>query len=161
MIYATAGKYNSEVPVLRLALTAVLVGVTAAAAQVGSSWRDAPEYVPLLAPVGGRDTAYRFYTSTADLDSALRLLQQDPTLTREPGSWEPSPTLPLDVFGQAGRYDRSAMARVYGARQPRVARGARMVSGRVVESWTLVSPFPDSGLTRLETGTLLIVLRLP
>jgi hypothetical protein len=50
---------------------------------------------------------------------------------------------------------------VYGARRARVARGPRVVDGRVVESWTLISPYPDPGLQRLEPGTLLIVLKVP
>jgi hypothetical protein len=53
------------------------------------------------------------------------------------------------------------VARLYGSRQPRVARGARADEGRVVESWTLVSPYPSADLTRLEHGTLRIVLRTP
>ena len=85
----------------------------------------------------------------------------DASLVRAPGAWEPRPLLPLDAFGQAGRYDRSGLARLYGARQPRVARGARTENGRVVESWTLISPYPDAALRRLGAGTLLVVLRLP
>ena len=78
-----------------------------------------------------------------------------------PARGSPGPVLPLDAFGLAGSYDRSALARVYGARQPLAARGARMENGRVVESWTLIWPYPDPALRRLEPGTLLIVLRLP
>jgi hypothetical protein len=42
-----------------------------------------------------------------------------------------------------------------------VARGPRLQNGRVIETWILVSPYPDSRLERLEPGTLLIVLRTP
>jgi hypothetical protein len=131
------------------------------AAQVGAPWRGAPEYLPLLAPAGSRERAYRIYVSPLDLETTLRQLDRDAALVRAPGAWQARPALPWDAFGQAGRYDRSAMARVYLARQPRVARGARLEDGRVVESWTLIAPYPDTTLNRLETGTILVVLRLP
>jgi hypothetical protein len=128
---------------------------------VGAPWREAPEYLPLLAPAGIRQRAYSVYISPLDLETTLRQLDSAAARVRAPGAWQARPALPWDAFGQAGGYDRSAMARVYGARQPRVARGARMEAGRVVESWTLVEPYPDPTLRRLETGTILIVLRLP
>jgi hypothetical protein len=128
---------------------------------VGAPWREAPEYLPLLAPAGIRQRAYSVYVSPLDLETTLRQLDSEAALVRAPGAWQARPTLPWDAFGQAGGYDRSAMARVYGARQRRVARGARMEDFRVVESWTLVGPYPDPTLRRLETGTILIVLRLP
>jgi hypothetical protein len=114
-----------------------------------------------LAPDGIRGNAYRAYVSLLDLETTLRGLDGDATLVRAPGAWQPRPVLPLDAFGEAGRYDRSAMTRVYSAQRPRVARGARTENGRVVESWTLISPYPDPTLRRLEAGTLLLVLRIP
>jgi len=78
-----------------------------------------------------------------------------------PGAWEPKELLPFDAFGQTGRYDRWSVARLYGSRRARVARGPRSVQGHVTEAWTLISPYPDTSLTRLEAGTLLIVLRIP
>jgi hypothetical protein len=161
MIYATAGKYNSEVRLRPLVVIGVLLSGMAAGAQVGAPWREAPEYLRLLAPAGIRGNAYHAYVSPLDLETTLEGLAGDVALVRGPGAWEPRPVLPLDAFGQAGRYDRSAMTRVYGAHQPRVARGARMESGRVTESWTLISPYPDPTLRRLEAGTLLLVLRIP
>jgi hypothetical protein len=53
------------------------------------------------------------------------------------------------------------VARLYGAERARVSRGARTENGRAVESWTLISPYPDPTLQKLERGTLLVVLRLP
>jgi hypothetical protein len=156
-------KYNSEVEIRSMVLIGLLLsGIGAAASQVtGAPWRDAPEYLPLFAPVGARAAAYRIVTSPGDLSTTLRQLETDDSLVRVPGSWQARAVLPLDAFGLAGSYDRSALARVYGARQPLVARGARMEHGRVVESWTLISPYPDAALQSLENGTLLIVLRLP
>jgi hypothetical protein len=144
-----------------LAVICLLLSGTGATAQVGPAWREATPYLPLFAPAGARGAAYRIFLSPDDLETALRRLETDDSLVRAPGAWQPRPALPLDAFGEAGRYSRSALARVYGARQPQVARGARMESGRVVESWTLIAPYPDTALQGLEAGTLLVVLRLP
>ena len=65
------------------------------------------------------------------------------------------PLDPLDALGAAGDYDRAAVARLYGASRPRVARGWRQDGDRF-ESITLVSPYPDASLTRLVSGTLVI-----
>jgi len=146
---------------MRPLVVCLLLSGMCASAQVGEPWRDAPVYLPLFAPAGTRGTAYRIFVSPDDLDTTLRRLEADDSLVRTPGAWQPRPTLPLDAFGRAGRYDRSAVARVYGARQPGVARGARTENGRVVESWTLIAPYPDPALRELHAGTLLIVLRLP
>jgi hypothetical protein len=142
-------------------LCLLLSGMVTAAQTGGAPWREAPEYLALVAPAGSRSAAYRTFTLPLDIDAALRRLENDESLVRVPGAWRPRAMLPLDAFGQAGRYDRSGMAQVYGGQLPRVARGARAVDGRVVESWTLISPYPNPELRRLEPGTLLIVLRLP
>jgi hypothetical protein len=94
------------------------------------------------------------------LDAVLQAHAADASLARLPSAWSPRARLPADVFGRGGRYDRWMLARLYGSRQPRVARGARLDGGRVVESWTLVSPYPSPDLVRLEPGTLLIVLQI-
>ena len=94
------------------------------------------------------------------LDAVLRARAADPSFARGPGAWSPRARLPADAFGRSGRYDRWMLARLYGSQQPRVARGARLDGGRVVESWTLVSPYPSPDLARLEPGTLLIVLQI-
>jgi hypothetical protein len=65
-----------------------------------------------------------------------------------------------EAFGQSGGYNRWQLARLYGARRVKVARLPRLENGQVVEAWTLVSPYPDPTLRRLEQGTLRIVLRL-
>ena len=67
---------------------------------------------------------------------------------------------PLDAFGSAGRYDRAALARLYGGTRPRVARGWRRDGGRF-ESITLISPYPDASLTHLDAGTAIIRFVLP
>jgi hypothetical protein len=106
--------------------------------------------------------AYRMYVSARDLDAVLRALQADQSLLRPPGAWQPARHESLWTrSGRPARYDRSRLARLYGGRGARVARGPKALDGRVVESWTLISPYPDPALERLEPGTLLIVLKLP
>jgi hypothetical protein len=62
---------------------------------------------------------------------------------------------PLDAFGMAGPYDRSAMSRLFGGRRASVARGwSSQVRGLM--SVTLVSPHPNRTFTALAPGTLVI-----
>jgi hypothetical protein len=129
--------------------------------QAGVRWQPAPDYLALFAPTGPRRGAYHAFVSPLDLDAVLQRLRGEPGALSPPGAWEPRPELPFDAFGQTGRYDRWQLVEVYGARRARVARGPRGTDRRVTEIWTLVSPYPDPSLTRLEPGTLLLVLRLP
>jgi hypothetical protein len=62
---------------------------------------------------------------------------------------------PLDAFGRAGLYDRSALARLYGGLHPTVARRWNWTPDRF-ESLTLIFPSPDATLTRLVPATLVI-----
>lgn len=158
--------------------TAAFVGAALAAACAGSGeadsrsaaalpppgepvrWNSAPAYAELFAPRAQRP-AYRFFTSPHPLAALLPQVSSDAASVRTPGGWTARALLPFDAFGQSGEYDRTKLARLYGARRAQVARGPRQDGGIVVESWTLVSPYPDTTLTALEPGTLLIVLRLP
>lgn len=72
-----------------------------------------------------------------------------------PPDWKVEAVAPADAFGAAGRYDRAALARLYGGRRPLVARGWTEQRGQL-EAVTLISPYPDRTLTRLLPGTLLI-----
>ncbi len=72
-----------------------------------------------------------------------------------PPGWQVHALDPLDAFGLAGPYDRSALARLYGGQQALVARGWIEESGGL-ESRTYISPHPDVELRRLVPGTLII-----
>lgn len=124
-----------------------------------AAWREAPDYLELFAPAVHRGD-YRAKVSPLDLDAVLRALAADPVVVPAPGAWTPRLQSATDAFGRSGAYNRWSVARLYGSRQPRVARGVRRAGAGVAESWTLVSPYPSADLTRLEPGTLLIVLRI-
>jgi hypothetical protein len=123
-------------------------------------WREAPAYAALFAPPAQRQ-AYRAFVLPLELAQVLRALEDGSALVRAPGAWRAKAVLPWDALGQSGPYDRWKVARLYGSRRASVARGPRQQDGDVVESWTLISPYPDQDLSRLLPGTLLIVLRLP
>jgi hypothetical protein len=116
--------------------------------------------VALFAPRAYRD-AYRAFTSAAGLEAARRTVTAESATLQAPGSWSARPENPLDAFGTGGTYDRWKISRLYGSRQPTVARGPRGHDGNVEESWTLISPYPSIDLTHLEDGTLLIAVRVP
>ena len=124
------------------------------------NWTPAPAYLPLFAPAGPRSAAYAIYVSPLALDTLLRQLTAEPSLMRPPGAWTATAMLPLDAFGQTGGYDGAKLARLYGSRRARVASGPRGASGRPIENWTLISPYPTPGITRLQPGTMLIVLNV-
>ena len=120
-------------------------------------WQNAPEYMRLFAPANQHD-AYQIALTTAGLDEVLKELADDQTLVRSPGAWEARPESGQDAFGTAGPYNRWQMARLYGGQQARVVRGARADRGRVVETWTLISPYPSTDLHTLRPGTMRLIL---
>ena len=80
--------------------------------------------------------------------------EQPLTSVAEPG-WAVELVAPLDAFGSAGPYNRAKVARLYGGQRAAVARGWVEHNGQF-EAMTLISPYPDATLTRLESGTLVI-----
>jgi hypothetical protein len=140
----------------------LLAAFLAAGADASSppGWREAPEFLRLFAPARTRPGAYHIYVNAAPIEQLIQRIREDAGSANAPGAWELQTALPFDAFGQSGGYDRWKVARLYGSRRARVARGPRLENGRVVEAWTLVSPYPDAAQQRLEPGTLLIVLRV-
>jgi hypothetical protein len=134
--------------------------VPASAQRLAQPGTDAPAYVALFAPPA-HAAAYRAYVSPLTPEALLRTLGDDPSAVHTPGAWTVQRELPRDAFGRSGSYNRSRLARLYGSRAVSVARGARAAGGRVTESWTLLSPYPDPLLERLESGTLVLILTVP
>jgi hypothetical protein len=69
--------------------------------------------------------------------------------------WTVETATPLEAFGRAGLYDRSALARLYSGLRPTVARRWNQTPGGF-ESLTLIFPSPDATLTRLVPASLVI-----
>ena len=147
-----------------MTMAALAAAVSAAQAPaspaVPDGWRELPGYVDLFAPVHHHDR-YRAFVSSRSLDQIVREIALSDAFLHPPGAWVPESLSGLDAFGESGPYNRPRLAMLYAGTPVRVARGPRLDDGRVVESWTLRSPYPDPKFGKLEQGTLLIVAALP
>jgi hypothetical protein len=124
------------------------LAAAAAATQAGAPAVEincAPGLAILYAPPHPQLGRYEVCVAAAPLDRVA-----DP-------AWPREQVAPLDALGAAGTYDRAAVARLYGALRPTVARGWIRRDGEL-ESVTLISPAPDPTATRLDPGTLIIRL---
>lgn len=111
-------------------------------------------FTPLSVPPG----TYTVSTTARPIAAVAAALKAcDPVPM--PGAWTLTTPEALDAFGQAGVYDRSRLAQLFGGRRPTVARGT-LVGDGTREAYTLISPYPDAALSRLESGTMVIVLRM-
>jgi hypothetical protein len=114
-------------------------------------------FTPRAAPQG----TYRVYVTTVRIEQLLDAFRAVASSSAVEGAWAIQQMDPLDAYGEAGVYDRAKVARLYVGVRARVARGPIIEQGRTVASITLVSPYPDGSLTRLEPGTLIIEFRIP
>jgi hypothetical protein len=137
-----------------------LLSLIAALLAIPAGFAEDSTYVPLFTPRVAPAGTYRTFTTSRPLDKVLAALASDASLPAHDGSFESHLENAADAFGLSGGYNRWKLALLYGARRVAVARGPRLADGRVVEAWTLVSPYPDQRLERLNPGTLLIVLDL-
>lgn len=99
----------------------------------------------------------RYEVCTTD-ETPTKLMTAERESTTEPGAssnWSTEALEPLDAFGGAGSYDRSALARLYGGQRVTVARRWHLDSDRF-ESVTLLSPYPDTSFSALRRGTMII-----
>jgi hypothetical protein len=125
-----------------------------ALAMAAAQWVCDPALAALFTPARPDAGRYEVCTNAADLDSVMV------DLAAEGIHLAPAELLnPVDAFGASGAYNRAALARLYGGRRVRVARGWAQRSKRF-ESVTLLSPYPDSTLTTLQPGTMAIRLTL-
>jgi hypothetical protein len=127
-------------------------GTLAALLLTIAGWTESPLFRPLFTPPRAPAGMYRTYVRPEPIDDVLARMQ---------AGVEAQAVVPAEAFGQSGGYNRWKLALLYGGKRAKVARMPQVENGRVVEAWTLISPYPDAKLERLEQGTLLIVLRLP
>ena len=114
-----------------------------------------PALTALFTPLHPRVGRYEVCTTPDPIERVVAEWA-DPTLDGIPHTYGRIETLePLEALGGAGAYDRFAIARLYVGRRVQVARGWHQYEDRF-ESVTLLSPYPDSSLTRLNGGTMVI-----
>jgi hypothetical protein len=130
------------------------------AAAEGLLGRSAAELKDLFAPVGTPGGMYDVYESAAPIEriaKALRARDVDP----RPGAWDLQRLGAGDAFGAEGSYNRVRMALLVGGRRLAVARGSLRAEDGALTAFTLISPYPDSELRELRSGTMTIVFRVP
>ena len=124
----------------------------------------APALARLFTPLQAPSDAYVVTVLPQGIEAALATVKStlaSAAVAGNPeGSWQVREASPLEAFGTAGTYDRGKVARLYGGRRASLVRGPVERDGRVVAGVTLISPYPDATLSRLEPGTLLIVVRV-
>ncbi len=101
---------------------------------------------------------YAFLTTAETLDTvAADYRERYPS--PDTRSWTIGTISPLEVFDAAALYDRARLARLYGGKTPRIARGPIIENGAVTHVVLLLSPYPEPNLKRLNPGTLIMVVR--
>src|SRR5258708_3484692 len=102
-----------------------------------------PSLTALFTPPRPELGRYEVCTTSESIEQALA--EGKPAASR--GGIEPLEA--LDAFGTAGTYNRATLARLYGGTRVRVARRWQLRDDQFV-SETLLSPYPDATLTRLN-----------
>ena len=152
-----------------MALLAVTAAVWAFGADVATAadlrlpGTPAPRLARIFTPQHVPDAVYEVTVLTESLGHAVQRIRESLapgfSLGTPPGAWQAQALDPLEAFGRAGTYDRSRLAQLYAGRRVSVVRGPIERDGRVEGALTLLSPYPDPTLTRLEPGTLAILLK--
>jgi hypothetical protein len=123
----------------------------------------APQQERLFTPRHVPEGTYQVTVLKEGIEQAVRRVGEAMPpgfrMGKAPGAWRAQSLDPLEAFGRAGTYDRARLAQLYWGRPVSVVRGPIEHDGRVEAALTLVSPYPDPTLTRLEPGTLAILLR--
>ena len=113
-------------------------------------------FTPRAVPSG----TYRVYVTDARIEQAVAGFRAVASSSHVEGAWVAHVMDPLDAYGDSGLYDRAKVARLYVGVRAQVARGPVVDHGRTVASITLVSPYPNVALTRLQPGTLIIEFKI-
>ena len=122
--------------------------------------RSAPALAKLFTPRTAPAGSYAASVLELPLDRATALVRQRLGQESAPagadGAWRAVRTAPLDAFGATAPYNKSQLAQLYVALPANVVRAPVAQDGTVIGSVTLISPYPDPTLSRLEPGTLVI-----
>lgn len=113
-------------------------------------------FTPPAAPAGLYEV-YERNVPIEELAAAFRRLDVRPRT----GAWEPKRLGAGDAFGAEGAYDRARLALLLGGGRITTVRGSLHSPDGSVTAYTLLSPYPDAALTRLQTGTMTIVFHVP
>ena len=119
-----------------------------------------PQLERLFAPPAAPAGLYEVYECDSpieELANAFRRLDAG----AHAGAWEPKRLGAGDAFGAEGAYDRARLALLLGGGRIATVRGSLRSPDGSVTSYTLLSPYPDAALTRLQTGTMTIVFHVP
>jgi hypothetical protein len=120
-----------------------------------------PEHRGLFTPRAAPAGAYQAVIVDAPMETARPLVMRALGVPDAPasgtGSWAVRRLEAVEAFGASGVYDETRLGRLFNGRRASVARGPVVRDGEIIASVTLISPYPDPGLTRLEQGTLVII----
>jgi hypothetical protein len=138
------GDYNAGIPALLL-----IALVTSAS----------PAHALIFAPPA-RVALFSFATTDERLDRVAAYYRQR-WPSDDPRSWKVETSGPADAFDGAALFDRARLARLYGGKVMRIARGPIVENGHVTHTVLLVSPYPDPELKSLYQGTLIMTVEIP
>jgi len=123
--------------------------------------RPSPEHRRLFTPRHAPAGAYQVLIVDAPLEKTRPLVMRALSVPDAPasgtGPWAVRRLEAGEAFGASAIYDETRLGRLFNGRRAFVSRGPVARDGQVVASVTLVSPYPDPTLSRLEPGTLVII----
>lgn len=117
-----------------------------------------PAHARLFAPPA-RAADFTFETTSAAIEEVVgefRARWPSPN----PATWRVDRVTAGELFDGSALFDRARLARLYGGRPPRVARGPITRDGVVIVVVQLLSPYPEADLSRLNHGTLIMRVRV-
>ena len=123
--------------------------------------RPSPAHARLFTPRGAPEGSYVVTVLGAPMETArlqvMRALGVPDAPATGMGPWAVRRLEVTEAFGSSGIYDETRLGRLFNGRRAFVTRGPVTRNGAVVASVTLISPYPDPTLSRLEPGTLAIL----
>jgi hypothetical protein len=149
-----SGDYNAATTrTLPLALSLAVLAPTARAQEPPFTVTTSAAHARVFAPPARAD---RFaFSVTGDPIDAVANFYRQRWPSDDERSWVIAPGPAVEAFDSAAVFDRARLARLYGGRLARIARGpiARAGTDHVV---MLLSPYPEADLRRLNPGTLIM-----